>query len=207
MEGSLPVKSGVQFRIHEAAMRLFARLGACRVNISDLAEEAGVARGTVYNAVPNPDRLFEDVAGDLAFEMQERVRVSIGEHVDPARRLSCGIRLFIRRAHEEPQWGRFIVHFGFSNKSLRGLLTASSTEEIVKAIGSGRYRIGQDQVTSMVAIIGGATLSGMMLVLEGYKSWREAGSEIAELILVSLGLERGEAAEIARCELPALVQP
>ena len=201
------MKSAVQFRIHEAAMRLFARLGACRVNISDLAEEAGVARGTVYNAVPNPDRLFEDVAGDLAGEMQERIRVSIGDDGDAAHRLSCGIRLFLRRAHEEPQWGRFIVHFGFSNKSLRGLLTASSTEDIVKAIDSGRYRISQDQVTSMVAMIGGATLSGMMLVLEGYKSWREAGSEIAELILVSLGVDRAEAAEIARSELPALIQP
>lgn len=187
-------------------MRLFARLGASRVNVSDLAEEAGVARGTIYNAVPNPDRLFEEVAGDLACEMQERVRVSIVEIADPARRLSCGIRLFLRRAHEEPQWGRFIVHFGFSNKSLRGLLTASSTEEIVTAIGTGRYAIRQEQVTSMVAIIGGATLSGMMLVLEGYKSWREAGSEVAELILVSLGIDRVEAGEIARGELPELVQ-
>lgn len=187
-------------------MRLFARLGANRVNVSDLAEEAGVARGTIYNAVPNPDRLFEEVAGDLAFEMQERVRVSIVEIADPARRLSCGIRLFLRRAHEEPQWGRFIVQFGFSNKSLRGLLTASSTEEIITAIGTGRYAIRQEQVTSMVAIIGGATLSGMMLVLEGYKSWREAGSEVAELILVSLGIDREEAGETARCELPELVQ-
>jgi AcrR family transcriptional regulator len=185
-------------------MRLFARLGANRVNVSDLAEEAGVARGTIYNAVPNPDRLFEEVAGDLACEMQERVRVSIVEIADPARRLSCGIRLFLRRAHEEPQWGRFIVHFGFSNKSLRGLLTASLTDEMGEAITHGRYRIAPDQVTSMVAVIGGATLSGMMLVQEGYKSWRDAGSEVAEFILIAMGIERAEAAQIARCDLPPL---
>ena len=53
------MKSVVQCRIHEAAMRLFARLGVCRVNVSDLAEEAGVARGTIYNAIPNPDRLLD----------------------------------------------------------------------------------------------------------------------------------------------------
>lgn len=185
-------------------MRLFARLGVCRVNVSDLAEEAGVARGTIYNAIPNPDRLFEEVAGDLAGEMQERVRASIDGLADPAFRLACGIRLFIRRAHEEPQWGRFIVHFGFSNKSLRGLLTASLADEMAKAIENGRYAIAPDQVTAMVAAIGGATLSGMMLVQEGYKSWRDAGSEVAELMLVALGIERTEAAEIARCELPQL---
>jgi len=198
------VKSVVQCRIHEAAMRLFARVGACRVNVSDLAEEAGVARGTIYNAVPNPDSLFEDVAGDLAGEMQERVRTSIDGLQDPAARLACGIRLFIRRAHEEPQWGRFIVHFGFSNKSLRGLLTASLTDEMGEAITRGRYRIAPDQVTSMVAVIGGATLSGMMLVQEGYKSWRDAGSEVAEFTLIAMGIERAEAAQIARCDLPPL---
>ncbi|WP_210245718.1 MULTISPECIES: TetR/AcrR family transcriptional regulator [Alphaproteobacteria] len=201
------MKSGVQCRIHEAAMRLFARVGAGRVNVSDLAAEAGVARGTIYNAVPNPDSLFEDVAGDLAAEMQERVRVSIAALDEPAYRIACGIRLFIRRAHEEPEWGRFIVHFGFSNKTLRGLLTASVADEMAQAIESGRYAIGADQVTAMVAVIGGATLSGMMLVQEGYKSWRDAGSEVAQFILVALGVERTEAAEIARRELPQLIQP
>lgn len=199
------MKSVVQCRIHEAAMRLFARVGANRVNVSDLALEAGVARGTIYNAVQNPDHLFEDVASDLAGEMQERVRASVDGLDDPAARLSCGIRLFIRRAHEEPQWGRFIVHFGFSNTSLRALLTASLTDEIAEAITRGRYAIGPDQVTSTVGVIAGATLSGMMLVQEGYKSWRDAGSEVAELILVALGVTRNEAAEIAHCDLPQLV--
>ena len=34
----------VQRRIHQAALRLFAEKGASQVNISDLAQEAGVAR-------------------------------------------------------------------------------------------------------------------------------------------------------------------
>jgi Transcriptional regulator len=200
------VKSGAQDRIREAAMRLFARKGSARLAVSDLAEEAGVARGTIYNTIDNPETLFEDVAGDLACEMQDRVRASVAELDDPARRLSCGIRLFIRRAHEEPQWGRFIVHFGFSNKALRGLLTAATTEDITKAIAMGRYTMPVEQVTSMIAIIGGATLSGMMLVQEGYRSWRDTGSEVSELVLVALGIDRAEASEIARGSLPDLVR-
>ncbi|MCL6708101.1 TetR/AcrR family transcriptional regulator [Pseudomonas sp. R2.Fl] len=187
-------------------MRLFARKGSDRLTVSDLAAEAGVARGTIYNTIDNPETLFEDVAGELACEMQDRVRASMVEVDDPARRLSCGIRLFIRRAHEEPQWGRFIVHFGFSSKALRGLLTAASTEEMTRAITVGRYTMPIEQVTSMVAIIGGATLSGMMLVQEGYKSWREAGSEVSELVLVALGIDRAEASDIARGSLPDLVR-
>lgn len=198
--------SGAKCRIHEAAMRLFARKGADRVTVSDLAEEAGVARGTVYSAVPDPGALFEEIAGDLANEMQDRVRASMVDITDPPCRLSCGIRLFIRRAHEEPQWGRFIVHFGFSNTALRGLLTSASADDLMQGISSGRYAIRPEQATSLMAMIGGATLSGMMLVQEGYKTWREASSEIAELILTSLGIEREEARRIAGEDLPALAR-
>jgi hypothetical protein len=44
----------------------------------------------------------------------------------------------------------------------------------------------------------------MLRVLEGHVTWREAGSELAELMLVALGVDRAQARRIARGELPAL---
>nr|WP_206110880.1 TetR/AcrR family transcriptional regulator [Rhizobium daejeonense] len=194
----------VKCRIYDAAMRLFSSKGSDRVTISELAEEAGVARGTVYNAIPDPGRLFEDIAGDLASEMLLKVRGNLEAINDPPLRLACGIRLFIRRSHEEPQWGRFMVHFGFSNRTLQGLLAGTSGEDLRLGIENGRYAIRHEQANSALAIIGGATLSGMMLVQEGYKTWRDAGSEVAELVLVSLGVEREEAGLLSRHRLPEL---
>ena len=43
--------STAQRRIYKAAVRLFAEKGATQLNVSDLAQEAGVARGTIYNNV------------------------------------------------------------------------------------------------------------------------------------------------------------
>jgi len=49
-------------RIHAAAMKLFAERGVTKVNISELAAAAGMARGTIYSHVPDVDGLFEEVA-------------------------------------------------------------------------------------------------------------------------------------------------
>jgi hypothetical protein len=43
-------------------------------------------------------------------------------------------------------------------------------------------------------------------VLDGYRGWREAGSETAELVLRALGLAPEEARELANAELPPLPQ-
>jgi hypothetical protein len=44
----------------------------------------------------------------------------------------------------------------------------------------------------------------MWLVLEGRKSWREAGSDAAELMLRSIGVTAEEARALATIELPPL---
>ena len=51
-----------QRRIHDAAIRLFAEQGNHRVSVSDLAQAAGVARGTIYNNIETPEYLFEQVS-------------------------------------------------------------------------------------------------------------------------------------------------
>ena len=55
--------------IVEAAIRLFSRYGVKRASMNDIAEEAGIARQTLYNAFSNKDevlkatlRLFADRA-------------------------------------------------------------------------------------------------------------------------------------------------
>jgi len=196
--------SGSQTRIHRAALRLFAEHGATQVTISELAQVAGVARGTIYNNLPNPETLFQDVAAQLGDEMNQRVMLSFQEMGDPAQRLARGIRQYIRRAHEEPDWGRFICRFAFSSASLRSLLTGAPAADIVKGIQDGRYTLKEEQMLSAIGLVGGSVLSAIMLVAEGHKTWRDAGHDTAELVLRALGIPAEEAGKIARAELPPL---
>ena len=199
--------SNSQQLIYRAAMQLFAERGATQINIKDLAQAAGVARGTVYNNLSHPEQLFDDVAANLALEMNERVIRSFGDIDDPALRLATGIRLYVRRAHDDPPWGRFLSRFGFSVISLQDLWNAQPLHDLQAGIESGHYSIRREQLVSAVSFVAGTTLGAVFLVLEGIKTWREAGSDAAELTLVSLGLPRHQARSLSTADLPALAAP
>jgi len=205
MESSQPAAlNPVRRRIHAAAMKLFAEQGVTQVTVSTLAAAAGVARGTVYSNVQDIDGLFEEVAAELVREMVDRVMLAFAGTDDVARRLAIGVRLYIRRAHEEPPWGRFMSRFGLSMASLQAVLTSDPAFNLGAGIASGRYHIRPEQLRAMVGMLTGSTLAAMVAVLEGHQTWREAGSDVAEFLLVALGLDRAEARELARLELPPL---
>ena len=194
-------------RIHAAAMQLFAERGVTKVNISELATAAGMARGTIYSHVPDIDRLFEDVAGQLAREMTERVTAGFTGVADPALRLAIGVRQYIRRAHEEPLWGRFMSRFGLSPAVMQAVMSSTALSDFEAGVASGRYRVTPSQLPAMVALLAGSTLAAMLPVLDGHATWREIGSDTAELLLRAMGIEAAEAQRLARSELPAMAAP
>ena len=189
-------------RIHAAAMKLFAERGVTKVNISELAAAAGMARGTIYSHVGDVDGLFEEVAAQLAREMAERVSAGFAGIDDPAVRLSSGLRQYIRRAHEEPLWGRFMSRFGLSPAVLQSVMSSAAVSDFEAGVASGRYRASPAQIPAMVALLAGSTLAAMLPVLDGHATWREIGSDTAELLLRALGVEADEAKGLARTELP-----
>ncbi len=196
--------SSAECRIFEAAIRLFAKKGATQLPIRELAEAAGVARGTIYNNLGSLDALFEQVAGKLASEMTERLACVRESMSDPAERLSHGIRFFIRRAHEEPDWGRFFVRFALGTPSLQGALNGPPMQNIVCGIAEKRYDVRSEQANSLAAFIGASVVAGMLLVLDGHRTWRDAGADMAELVLRGLGIPTEEARRLALTELPPL---
>lgn len=200
----MAVLTPAQQRIHAAALKLFAERGVTQVNVSDLAQAAGVARGTIYNNLSNPDGLFEEVAAQFAEDMNLRITASFQGITDPAQRMANGVRLYVRRVHEEPHWGRFITRFAPSNAALQRVWQGQPVVDMMAGLQSGRFHFRPDQLPSTVSLLAGAVLGASVLVLEGIKTWREAGSDAAELLLVALGLPRAEARELAAAELPPL---
>lgn len=196
--------SPIQKRIHLAAMQLFAEKSTGEITVSELAQVAGVARGTIYNNLSSVESLFEDVAGQLSQEMNQRVMNSADSEMDPVQRLANGIRFYIRRAHEEPQWGSFVVRYAASNKTLQELWSGPPVHDVLCGVAQSRYTFPQQQLTSVMSLIGGAVLAATLLVLEGHKTWRDAGSETAELVLRALGIAPDEAHQLANTELPPL---
>ncbi|WP_028007383.1 TetR/AcrR family transcriptional regulator [Solimonas flava] len=198
--------TAAQKRIHQTALRLFAETGSASITIKDLAAAAGMARGTVYSHLGSTERLFETVAAQLADEMDERIALSYAGIDDPARRLAIGVRLYIRRAHEEPHWGKFILHFGFTSEALRKIWEGPPMLDAMQGQQTGRYKIEPAQLPIVVGMTTGTTISAFLLVQEGIKTWREAGSDAAELLLRGLGISTREAKKLATEPLPELAQ-
>lgn len=185
-------------------MQLFAEKGDTRVTVSELAQAAGIARGTIYNNLESTETLFESVATQLTAEMHRRVTASSIDIADPVLRMACGLRFFVRRAHEEPHWGRFLTRFAFSNASLKAMWSGPPTSDVMAAMAQGRYAIRPEQVVSAIALLAGSGLAAMLLVQDGHRTWRDAGSDAAELVLRALGIPPDEARRLATVELPPL---
>ncbi len=198
--------SSAQKRIHHAALAIFSEKGTAHISISELAEASGVARGTIYNNDINPNTLFEDIAAQLTTEMNARVLKTLGKETDAAKRISTGVRMYIRRAFEEPEWGRFICKFAFNTKSLTGLWVGEQSlyPDVHLGLQQQRFDFEEGKISAVLALISGSVLSSIFVVLEGYKTWREQGSDIAEFILIAMGMDRIESAQIANIELEKL---
>ncbi|HBP4632907.1 TPA: TetR/AcrR family transcriptional regulator [Pseudomonas aeruginosa] len=194
----------IQKRIHEAALQLFAQKQMVDVNISELAQKAGLARNTVYKNLESIESLFEAVASELASEMNERVGRSAAPDLDPAQRLSNGIRFYIRRAHEEPHWGSFLVRYAASHVSMQALWDGPPVRDVLAGLACQRYSFRQEQLTSAIGLIAGAVLIAISLVLQGHKTWRDAGADTAELVLRALGVPPEDARVFATAPLPEL---
>lgn len=191
-------------RIHRAALQLFVQKESIQLTVSELATAAGVARGTVYNQLGGERALFEDVAAQLVQEMSESFDTVFEGVEDPAERMAIGIRLYVRRAHEDPDWGRFVVRFAFNRGPMERLWAGGPGENLRTGIQARRYALGRQQVRTMLGMIVGGVLSAMAAVSEGEETWRVAGCATAELVLCALGIERTEAHILARAPLPPL---
>lgn len=198
--------SRARSRIYTAALRLFAENGGSAISVSDLADAAGIARGTIYNNVTEPQNLLGEVAAALAEEMLLRTEATMQAFSDPAERLATGLRLFVRRAHEDHDWGRFLVQFTLSHVTLRGVMHDPPSRDVAHAVDSGRFKITPSQIPSFVAMLAGTTIAAMNAVTRGEQTWRDAGSNAAEFVLRAGGIPAAEARRIARSELLPLAE-
>lgn len=194
--------TAAQRRLQRVAMELFAERGVTRITVSELAQAAGIARGTIYNNLRDVDGLFSEVAAQLADEMIQLTASASATQEDPARRLADGIRHFVKRAHEDPLWGRFVCRFALSTESLHKMWSGQPVMDLHAGLEQGRFAFRQEQIASVVSLIAGAVLGAITLVLDGRKTWRDAGTDAAEFVLAAIGVPREEAQALTCLDLP-----
>ncbi|MDX1780882.1 MAG: TetR/AcrR family transcriptional regulator [Thalassovita sp.] len=191
-------------RILHAAMRLFAEKGTMQIAISDLAKEAGLSRGTIYNNVENPDDLFAITCRMIARELNDSVRIGLDKNDDPALRIATLIRQLIRRVHDEPDWGRFLALFAMTETQIGKFLAMEPADILRTGLQTGRFDFPPEQIHSVTTLAGGAMMGSFSQVLAGAVTWRKSGSEIAALFLRAVGVDPAEAQALASVDFAPL---
>ena len=188
-------RAGTRAKLIAAAMSVFSRLGPDTPAIDDFISEAGVARGTFYNYFQTREELLVAVATELSERLFARVAV-LRRLPDPAERLGCTLRMFVRLAAEDPVAGWVIVRIALVAAPLGPAMRANLTHDITSGMASRRFSAASAQAACDLVL--GLGLMAMRSVLRG-----EAGpghaEDAAQMALTALGVQ--EAAILARVDM------
>jgi AcrR family transcriptional regulator len=187
-----------------AARRLFAARGMEHTTIAQIAEQADIAIGSFYNYFRTKENLLdalleEELSAQLALVELRQARVD-----DPAEKISIAHRHLVRAAQSDSDWAWLLVRLEVPFRVARSVLGQSARSDLHSAIEAGRFHVADSALA--VNASGGALFAVIHAQLVGERS-EQADVLHAEGVLRSFGLDRGEAAEIARRPLPEPAHP
>lgn len=189
-------------RIFQAALEVFAETGADQLGVSELADAAGVSRGTIYNNLEDPVVRYTDLSPILANELRDLIARAFESEEDPAKRIAIAIKAIIRRAHVAPVWADFVIRHVLVDPELQRFWSTLPANELRRGRELGLFDFDLDEISSVTSVMGGSTLIGMLYVRQGVRGWRDSGVEIAELVLRSVGVAKAKARRYANVSLP-----
>lgn len=175
----------------KAAMKVLGRLGPDTPTIDDFVAEAGVARGTFYNYFETREALLIAVATEVSEQLHAEME-ALRKLPDPADRVGCAVRMFIRKAASDPTWGWVIVRIALIAAPIGTSMRKNMAADIHAGLAEGRFQSPSRQAAYDLVL--GLGLMGMRSVLR-----KEAGPDhaenVAEIVLTALAVP--DAAEIA----------
>lgn len=192
-------RARTQQALIEAALRIYARQDVGSLTMNELAEEAGLANGTIYNYFRSRDEVLEAVGIAMATHLSEVVLVLSSAIENGAHRLVIGLRVYILRAYQEEEWARAVVRVIQLDPGLRGALA----NYVGMDLRIGREQGLFDYVDEGIAVdcVCAFGLAAMRSIIEGRAV---AGCDIhaAEMVLRALGLNAAQARHYANLPIP-----
>lgn len=195
-------------KIKQAALTVMVDKGLEGSSIADIAEQAGVSRGTIYNYFNTVEEVMQCIAGEIESEYNLAIEEANRGLTDPARRLANGLRYYFQRARVDPTWGQFVVRFSLSITILQSGATKYLQKDLEEGIASGRFQYRLEQVPALINIIGGSVLTTTAVVANTDSSEStDIDEQVVEVVLEMLGLPAAEIRDILAEPLPDIELP
>lgn len=184
----------------EAALRIYARKGVGELALNELAAEAEVSNGTVYNYFTTREEVLSAVGVALLEEFSTLIdRTMAG--IEPApRRVSIAMRMIIERAFREPEWAAAIVRVMHFDQSMRSAAIEYLRADLQAGLRAGLFSYADEQVALELFV--SVTLGALRSVVER-RAAADRGSRTAEMTLRALGVPAEDALRYSRLPLPS----
>lgn len=196
-------------RLLDAALALMSSKGMEGVAINEITDRADVGFGSFYNHFESKEAIYIVLIDKFFEEFADALEESIASLEDPAEIIATSIRHTVRRAANDPVWGRFLLREGLSADALTRGLGRRLLRDIQNGVASGRF--GAADTTMCFLAVGGMVLTAItaQLALLGKadakaKALFAAGNDLGPLdqrtstmCLQILGLKRDEALAIS----------
>jgi AcrR family transcriptional regulator len=130
--GEIPLrtqkKERSQRRILEAAKEVFFRDGFMAANLDEIAEKAGVAKGTLYRYFDSKAELYVAILSHNGDIFEAKLRDVLSPELSPLERLRRASRFYFRHYVENPDY--FQIFWAIENQSVIGELPESMVEQV-----------------------------------------------------------------------------
>lgn len=150
--------------IKKAAMELFAHNGYHSTSISQIAKEAGISKGLLYNYFDSKEDLLHDIIME-AVDMGEQIMGDVlSSPEEAAQQLRSMTEVTFEVVRKDLHYWKLMTSLAFQTDVLTGLMPElrKKQEMAVQAIAGIFRRLGAEQ-PEKEALYYGAVLDGIML--------------------------------------------
>jgi TetR/AcrR family transcriptional regulator len=137
-------------QIIETARQLFGERGTTEVSMDEIANQAGVARSTVYVYFANRDELLQACVQSMYDQLKETVFVLFDNAVAPIEQLRALVHGVLDRIDDNPAFFRLAM-----------ATQSTSTAAGSAAVGGALMLIGLDMIRLLEVIVSGGVASGL----------------------------------------------
>jgi len=187
-----------------AAQQLLSTRPAEAVNVDEIAELADVAKGTFYNYFADKDALVREVEESARAELERRIAETNLDIADPAERMARAFAAMLNWSLADPTKARTVLrmapHFADPDQPIN----AGVRRDIHTGVADGRFAGVTDEagvVLALSVISGGANRA---LDIVQTRKVRALGENLAEALLVALGVKRDDAAVLAKAAMASV---
>jgi len=194
-------KARTRQQLLDAALKIYAHKGAGELALNELAQEAGVSNGTVYNYFRTKEEVLDAVSLAQAEALSHEVALISRGVADGAERVAIGIRAFIRRAAQDHEWASALINIVRYAEGMRSALGDYVRHDVRTGLSQGQFDYSSEDLAIRLLVSG--VISAMIAIVEGrYENGDD--STVAAMLLQALGMARPQALLVAVKALPSL---